>query len=106
MNGVHDMGGMHGMGAVQAEKDEPVFHARWQGRISALDRVVRGKWNAGASRHQKELIPPAEYLRIGYFERVLIGLTGLASARSHSMCIRCAFQHASSGESRQHRRTR
>lgn len=77
MNGVHDMGGMHGMGAVQAEKDEPVFHARWQSRIFALDRVVRGKWNAGASRHQKELIPPAEYLRIGYFERVLIGLTGL-----------------------------
>lgn len=77
MNGVHDMGGMQGMGPVQPEKNEPVFHARWEGRIFALDRVVRGKWNSGASRYQKELIPPAEYLRISYFEKVLIGLTAL-----------------------------
>ena len=27
MNGVHDMGGMHGMGPMEAEKNEPVFHA-------------------------------------------------------------------------------
>ena len=27
MNGVHDMGGQQGMGPVQYEKDEPVFHA-------------------------------------------------------------------------------
>jgi len=27
MNGVHDMGGMHGMGPILAEKNEPVFHA-------------------------------------------------------------------------------
>ncbi len=26
MNGVHDMGGMHGMGPIKYEKDEPVFH--------------------------------------------------------------------------------
>jgi nitrile hydratase subunit beta len=29
MNGVHDMGGMHGMGPIEAERDEPVFHAEW-----------------------------------------------------------------------------
>ena len=28
MNGVHDMGGMHGMGPIEIEKDEPVFHER------------------------------------------------------------------------------
>ena len=28
MNGVHDMGGMHGFGPVEHEKNEPVFHAR------------------------------------------------------------------------------
>ena len=77
MNGVHDMGGMHGMGPVQPEKNEPVFHARWEGRVFAVDRLVRGKWNAGASRYQKEQLPPAEYFRISYFERVLVGLTGL-----------------------------
>jgi hypothetical protein len=33
MNGVHDMGGMQGMGPVPYEKDEPVFHAPWEGRV-------------------------------------------------------------------------
>ena len=28
MNGVHDMGGMHGMGPIAPEADEPVFHER------------------------------------------------------------------------------
>ena len=67
MNGVHDMGGMHGMGPVQSEKNEPVFHARWEARVFALNRAVGawGKWSIDASRHQKELIPPAEYLRMG-----------------------------------------
>ena len=26
MNGIHDMGGMHGMGPIRHEKSEPVFH--------------------------------------------------------------------------------
>jgi len=30
MNGVHDMGGMHGMGPIKADKSEPVFHAPWK----------------------------------------------------------------------------
>jgi nitrile hydratase len=79
MNGVHDMGGMHGMGPVRQEKSEPVFHARWEGRVFALNRAVGawGKWNIDASRHSKELIPPAEYLRIGYYEKFLIGMTEL-----------------------------
>jgi hypothetical protein len=29
MNGIHDLGGMHGFGPVVREKDEPVFHAEW-----------------------------------------------------------------------------
>ena len=31
MNGVHDMGGQQGMGPVEYEKNEPVFHASWEG---------------------------------------------------------------------------
>ena len=79
MNGVHDMGGMHGMGPVQQEKNEPVFHERWEARVFALNRAVGawGKWNIDASRHQKELIPPAEYLRISYYEKFLVGMTEL-----------------------------
>ena len=71
MNGIHDMGGMHGMGPVQEEKNEPVFHASWEGRVFALRRAMGawGKWNIDASRYEIELVPPAEYLRMSYYER-------------------------------------
>ena len=36
MNGIHDMGGMQDMGPIKYEKDEPVFHAHWEGRIYAM----------------------------------------------------------------------
>lgn len=79
MNGVHDMGGMHGMGPIQMEHDEPVFHARWEGRVFAMVRAMGawGKWNIDASRHQRELIPPAEYLQMSYYEKWLAGLLEL-----------------------------
>ena len=79
MNSVHDMGGMHGMGPIQPEKNEPVFHARWEARVFALNRAVGawGKWNIDASRHQKERIPAAEYLRMSYYEKFLVGMTEL-----------------------------
>ena len=33
MNGIHDMGGMDGMGPVAPEENEPVFHEPWEGRV-------------------------------------------------------------------------
>jgi nitrile hydratase subunit beta len=79
LNGVHDMGGMHGMGPVQPERGEPVFHHRWEARVFALVRAMGafGRWNIDASRHQRELIPAAEQLRMSYYERWLRGLTEL-----------------------------
>ena len=77
MNGVHDMGGMHGMGRVQHENNEPVFHAPWEARTYAITRVLRaggGRQNLDNSRHQLELLPPAEYLRMTYYERWLTRL--------------------------------
>ena len=70
MNSVHDMGGMHGMGPIEYEKDEPVFHERWEARIFALNRAIRAwrKWNIDASRYAVESIPGAEYLRMSYYE--------------------------------------
>ena len=79
MNGVHDMGGMHGMGPVRSEKDEPVFHERWEARAFALTLAMDAwrKWNRDASRHQRELIPAAEYLRMSYYEKWIAGLVEL-----------------------------
>jgi nitrile hydratase len=83
MNGVHDMGGMHGMGPIQPEPHEPVFHARWEGRVFAMVRAMGAwrKWNIDASRFQRELIPPADYLRMSYYEKWLAGLVELMIAR-------------------------
>ena len=71
MNGVHDMGGQQGMGLVQSEKNEPVFHSPWEGRVYALNRAMRawGKWSLDTDRHALELLPPADYLRMSYYER-------------------------------------
>ena len=79
MNGVHDMGGMQDMGPIQYEKNESVFHQRWEGRVFALTRAMRAwnKWNIDASRYSIELIPPAEYLRMSHYEKWLAGLVRL-----------------------------
>jgi nitrile hydratase len=74
MNGIHDMGGMQDMGPVHIEKDEPVFHAPWEGRVMAMYLAVDGDWPGGSGRYQRELIPPADYLRMSYYERWLTSL--------------------------------
>lgn len=71
MNGIHDMGGMHGLGPVRREEDEPVFHERWESRVFAMRRAAGflGKWNIDATRFQTEQIPAADYLRMSYYEK-------------------------------------
>ena len=71
MNGVHDMGGMQDMGPIKHELDEPPFHEPWEGRVYALNRsaAATGKWTLDATRYEIELIPPADYLRMSYYER-------------------------------------
>jgi len=71
MNGVHDMGGMHGFGPVEPEANEPVFHAPWEGRVLAIRRALGAwrKWNIDAGRHSIETLPPADYLRMSYYEK-------------------------------------
>ena len=36
MNGVHDMGGMHGFGPIEREENEPLFHAAWEAHVRAM----------------------------------------------------------------------
>jgi nitrile hydratase subunit beta len=71
MNGVHDMGGMQDMGPIREEKNEPVFHEPWEGRVFALRRAMGAwrKWNIDVMRHEVEVVPPADYLRMSYYER-------------------------------------
>lgn len=70
MNGVHDLGGMHGFGRVEHEEQEPVFHAAWEGRIAGIRRAIRvpvgglDEW-----RHRIERLEPERYLGASYYER-------------------------------------
>ncbi len=79
MNGVHDLGGMHGFGPVVREADEPVFHHDWERRAFALTLAAGflGRWNLDMSRFAREQMPPAEYLSASYYERWLWGLEHL-----------------------------
>jgi nitrile hydratase len=72
VNGVHDMGGMHGFGPVESEPNEPVFHSDWEGRVRGMfQHTVRRYYNLDEFRHAIELMPPAAYLEAGYYERWL-----------------------------------
>ena len=80
MNGVHDMGGMQGFGPVKTEPNEPVFHARWESRVLALRRALGAwrRWNHDAGRDSSETLPPADYLRMSYYEKWFASATKLA----------------------------
>jgi nitrile hydratase subunit beta len=70
VDGVHDMGGMHGFGPVEAEADEPVFHAPWEARTFGLSLVAGANGlTRGPGRVAIESMPPADYLASSYFER-------------------------------------
>jgi nitrile hydratase len=85
MNGIHDMGGMHGMGPIRHEENEPVFHEKWEGRIYAINRAISAwrKWNIDAGRHAIEQLPPADYLRMSYYEKWLVRNIGLLVKHGH-----------------------
>lgn len=77
MNGVHDMGGMHGMGPIAPEAGEPVFHADWEARVHAMTIASPTRGNIDAGRHQRELIPGPEYLAMTYYEKWFRSLSEL-----------------------------
>ena len=79
MNGIHDMGGMHGMGRIDIEADEPVFHEEWEGRMFAMNVAMGAweKWSIDASRQTRERMDPADSLRASYYELWLWALESL-----------------------------
>ena len=65
MNGIHDMGGMQGLGEIGYRENEPGFHEVWEARLFAMVRAVR----SGSLRTEIERIPAPDYLRMSYYER-------------------------------------
>ncbi|MGQ0483875.1 MAG: nitrile hydratase subunit beta [Hyphomicrobiales bacterium] len=83
MNGAHDTGGMMGFGPVVPERNEPVFHAPWEARIFGLVLATgaHGGWTLDEDRSACENHPPAEYLRLSYYEIWLAGMTRLLAEK-------------------------
>ena len=74
MNGVHDMGGQRGLGAIVPEPEGNPFHAEWEARTHAMVIASPSRGNIDAGRHQREMIPGATYLAMTYYERWFEGL--------------------------------
>src|SRR5216684_2434740 len=96
MDGVHDLGGMHGFGRVQREPNEPVFHTEWEGRTFGLmiSSMPALGVNMDEGRHAIERMDPARYLASSYYEHWLDALErvvvekGIASAEEIEEVLR------------------
>jgi len=71
MDGIQDMGGMHGFGALDLAADDEAFHAEWEGRVFAMNWAIMAAagLSLDAGRAGIESLPPADYLALPYFGR-------------------------------------
>jgi len=83
MNGGQDLGGKHGLGPIEPERNEPVFHAEWERRIFALTLAMgaTGEWNIDTSRFARENRNPGDYIKASYYQVWLYGLEALLRQR-------------------------
>ena len=83
MNGIHDLGGMHGLGPVVREENEPVFHEEWERRVFAVLNLTlaAGQYNVDELRHAIERMVPAAYLESPYYEHWLHAAEDLLDAK-------------------------
>ena len=79
VDGVHDLGGLQGFGAVPIEVDEPRFHEPWEGRVWAMLGSVMASTTIDRFRSTIEQMPPGEYLTSSYYERWLWAIERLAA---------------------------
>ena len=81
MDGIHDLGGMSGFGPVEIERDEPVFHERWEALgygLGALGINVLHAFNMDEVRHAIERIElPGASAAAGRNRRLERGGAGL-----------------------------
>ena len=84
MDGIHDLGGMAGFGAIAHEPDEPVWHEPWEADAFSLmmaTQMVVADMNADEYRHSVERMDPIHYLRARYYERMFTGTTTMLVER-------------------------
>ena len=79
MDGMHDLGGKQGFGAVRYTRGATAFHAEWEVRANSLYAfaVRRGLINMDEYRHAIERMEPRHYLTASYYERSVTSLATL-----------------------------
>lgn len=80
MDGIYDLGGVAGFGAIEVEANEPTFHEAWEATAFRLNVAAIGllrAYNTDEYRHAIERMEPLHYLQARYYERVLTGATSL-----------------------------
>ena len=96
MNGIHDLGGMHGFGPLEVEENEPVFHHEWEKRVFGFffGLAPHGFFNLDEFRHAIERMGAAEYLGSTYYEHWLHGYENLLIEKgvisAQELADRCA----------------
>lgn len=77
MDGVHDLGGMDGIGPIDRTDDDPgpeeYFHEEWEARVFGLlpQTMGQGLYNLDEFRHAIERMYPAHYLSTPYYHHWL-----------------------------------
>lgn len=71
MDGVHDMGGMHGFGPIERFAELPLSKTNWRARMFGIELSYTqpGGFNLDWMRHVMECMLPAAYLSSEYFDR-------------------------------------
>ncbi|MDR2987871.1 MAG: nitrile hydratase subunit beta [Nocardiopsaceae bacterium] len=97
MDGIHDLGGKQGFGAVVHSPTEPVFHERWEAVARALMSLVSDAVQAsgGEFRHSIERMEPGHYLTSPYYEHWLTAAATLAV--EHGLVTKSELEAAAGG---------
>ena len=74
---------MHGLGPINPEPNEPVFHAPWERTVFGLfmTTFAGGHFNVDEFRHAIEKMDPAHYLQSPYYEHWLHAIENLLVQR-------------------------
>ncbi len=102
MNGIHDLGGMHGLGPVRPERDEPVYHHDWEKRVFGLFAPLSasGAFCVDEFRHAIERMGAAEYLTTSYYEHWLHAFETLLLEKGLLTAEELRTGHAAAGTAR------
>jgi nitrile hydratase subunit beta len=92
MDGIADMGGMHGFGLVDFKDEDGPFHDEWERRILGITFAILGAgvFNVDEIRRATESADPVTYLKNTYYERWLYSTEDLLKEKGAVTAIELA----------------